>query len=95
MQGTTVIGFNPWKLKPCSSCLKKIHPVNSNIYQTKNFVKKGPLNATLDNGGVNIFPNDHAMGDVILHDGANNFVPGVIDARSMTFDNVRIIFIPI
>ena len=56
-------------------------------------MKKGPLNATLDNGGVNIFPNDHAMGDVILHDGANNFVPGVIDARSMTFDNVRIIFI--
>ena len=55
-------------------------------------MKKGPLNATLDNGGVNIFPNDHAMGDVILHDGANNFVPGVIDARSMTFDNVRLIF---
>ena len=55
-------------------------------------MKKGPLNATLDNGGVKVFPNDHAMGDVILHDGANNFVPGVIDARSMTFDNVRIIF---
>ena len=55
-------------------------------------MKKGPLNVTLDNGGVNIFPNDHAMGDVILHDGANNFVPGVIDARSMTFDNVRLIF---
>ena len=52
----------------------------------------GHLNVTLDNGGVNVFPNDHAMGDVILHDGANNFIPGVIDAKTMNFDNVILIF---
>ena len=35
------------------------------------------------------------MGDVILHDGANNFIPGVIDAKAMNFDNVTLIFFPI
>ena len=38
---------------------------------------------------VDMFPDDHAMGDVILHEGNFDYV-GILDGKSMTLEIVRV-----